>query len=625
MAPSTRSRKKPEVVKDPYEFPEKSPDKVATRSSGRAQLAQRSEAEPPRLRMSNRRAGVRLNMPDSTAATTRKRKRAQPEPPQAGSDDHDDDGEEEEPEERNSPAPTPAFIRDINEGIRGSPSTAEAQPIPRPTRRQRNARPRSSGLAAPTEPTTVAEDAEDNAAPVQQQRRRGRGRPKKKSPVAHTGRGIEPHADASEAQEPQAAPELAEAEDYEEETDVVPAEPTASIAEVKQPQVKITADRLAHLEATIARSSWTGRKKDCHLLLKGKPETEEEWLNRMEEAISSRGTSLVKRIGQLIAIIKEAPRGFNLINEQTSYLSEYSGDIDDLFLTMQHETYQLTSAMEPAGSENARRKSAAAVRDTRTVYIPLLVFALRDTFRLGGGCGEGGEIHPSTQGTFTHMTLSLASLLIQLATALWEALKASYIATGDDTKHLQGLYDQLSGFERNVAWGLKIVEERDPERLRRAKEQDEAVKLEVNARRQEDINERDRKLAAFVASTQRMRQQLSASRGSNHHEGISLPDSDSDSDMDESFELVSEGGLSRDTVEEEEELARAQLEQERIAEMERQEQRKKEEALRRQKEWYMEKDREAREQREAVLRARREHYERRFAAFAASTQHMKAG
>lgn len=629
MAPNTRSGRKPDVAQNPYDIPESSPIGVATRSSRTTASDKTVRNEPPKLRMSNRRTGVKLSQrPEPKAVATGKRKRDLPESPQAGSSSQEKNGGEEYNGERNSPAPTPAFIRDINEGIRGSPTTSEARPALRPNHQKRNDRPQISD-SAPVRTVSIAEVEvpQPSAAAEQLPVRRGRGRPKRKDHTAEHQPNIVPEPSAPEAQEAQGkrpAPEAADQEEHEEELNApLPVPTAAAVAETKHTLIQITAGGLAHLETTISLPAWTGRQKECHLLLKGQQETEEEWLDRLRDDMTGRSRSMAKPIGQLLAIIRAAPRDPNYVDDQSTYLSERFDAMDALMIRVQRKTDQLSSAMESRSSEARRHKSEAAMNDTRSIYIPLLVFVVLHTFHLGGGSGQNDQIHPSTQGTFTKITLSLASRLIQSVMTLWEALKAAYVSAADETKHLQGLYDQLSEFERNVTWGLKVVAERDPERLRRAKERDEAAERAKNARRQEEVNERDKRLSAFIASTQRMRQELVASKASEHHRTILSSDAESESDMDESFELVSEGGLSRDSDAEEEELARAQLEQERNAELARQEERQRQETERRKKQWYMEKDREAQERRAAASKARREDWERRFAAFAASTQQMK--
>lgn len=390
--------------------------------------------------------------------------------------------------------------------------------------------------------------------------------------------------------------------------------PALATPQHERPTAKIKADKLAQTEVTISTPDWTGLKKECGQFFLRKPnELVSHWLRRMGSPSWNGGKRMLKVIGKLHHVLRGAPRMPNL-NEQNEYFSTHLEDIEDSVSYIQDQADALAGLVV----------SGTAGTEVRTRFVPLLVLTMREAFRLGGSQGENGEIHPSSEGTFTKSSLDLISILLEVTLELSEALSKGRRDRGDPHGRLQQLIDELTAFQGRLDWGLRIVEERDPERLRRAKERDEAIQRAAQARTQGVLDERRDRMAAFIAGTQRVRQsivptttfgtQLTStptftSTPYTVHQAPEDYDPFLDSD-DDAYTGDSDEQLAR-------QLEWEQLEQERV---EREKRQAEEQRIARLKE----KDRVAREKKEAEVRARREKMELRFKSFVASSQQMWA-
>ncbi|KAK0384749.1 LOW QUALITY PROTEIN: hypothetical protein NLU13_7227 [Sarocladium strictum] len=390
----------------------------------------------------------------------------------------------------------------------------------------------------------------------------------------------------------------------------------------------VQAGKLAYLEKTISSKAWTGLKTNCRqTLLKQANETEDRWLKRLKKRGLLRwasGKSLLEAVDTLHEILQDAPK-MPHADEQNSYFSEVRNDLKTVLARIESLTFRLSLVLWSA-------KTASAAEATTTAFIPLLVMALQESFRLGGAFGDDGEFETVSTGTFTDVSLGIMRHLVQVILQLWEALHGYRFKVDEEPKPLHRLYDQLVSFEGNIDGGLRIIMSRDPERLRLAKQRDENIERLRAMEDQKRLEECELRMSAFTASTQRMRGSLPSSqfatqqpqstprqlirssaqylrstpqqafRSSNIPTIAVREFSEEDSGNDSGdYDLEIAEQLQRDRQERDQEAAR----QERIALLKKQ-------------------DRLAQEMREAQARARKETMNKRMAAFIASSQAMRA-
>jgi hypothetical protein len=388
--------------------------------------------------------------------------------------------------------------------------------------------------------------------------------------------------------------------------------------EQKRPVVKVRADKLAYLEKTVSSKNWTGLNTDCRqTLLRKANESEKRWHKRLRKYGLSKWSGakdLLWAIDSLNEIIQDSPK-MPRADEQNAHFSDNLDDLKKVVTWTQDMANNLGDVLISGVRRDEQNRPAAAAEATTRVFIPLLVLTLCESFRLGGASNAGdGHFEAVSAGHFTNVSLGITSYLIEVIMKLWGDLREYRIKADEDHKPLERLHDQLASFQRSVDEGLRIIEDRDPERLRLAKERDGRIEEARQLEEQERNEEREARMSAFIASTQKIRQSLTSPvqatlplRSTPQQPFRStVIDLDGEEEEEDPFE---------DSRDEDQAIAE-QLEQDR-------EEREQEEARQRRIAMLKKQDRRAREKREAEVKARKEAMEKRFRAFIASSQQMR--
>lgn len=285
-------------------------------------------------------------------------------------------------------------------------------------------------------------------------------------------------------------------------------------AEKKRPTVKIRADKLANMESILASKDWSGLRKDFReTFARRRTASGRTWAREVKRPFSEkwpRGKILLKALGILHDILDDAP-AMPEEDEQNQYFSTNLDDLKPTVAAIEGSTDKLGELLLSRRTGNGRKPPAAADEVATETLMPLLAIALCKSFRLGASFGEDEEIEATSAGTFTTVTLGIISHLTEIIARLSKDLMDSRIRADVDHKPLQRLSDHIQNFQRSVDDGLRIIKDRDPERLRRLKERDELIKRARQREAQEAKEDRDRRMSAFITGTQRIGQELSQS------------------------------------------------------------------------------------------------------------------
>jgi hypothetical protein len=282
-------------------------------------------------------------------------------------------------------------------------------------------------------------------------------------------------------------------------------------AEKKRPSVKIRADKLANLENILASKDWSGLRKDFRETFARRPTASgRTWAREVKRPISDkwpRGKELIKALGILHDILDDAPTMPDE-DEQNEYFSTNLDDLKPTVVAIEGLTEKLGNVLLSRRTANGRSPPAAVDEMATEILMPLLAIALCKSFRLGASFGDDEEIEATSAGTFTTITLGIISHLTEIIVRLSKDLMDSRIRADVDHKPLQRLSDQIQVIQRSVDDGLRIIKDRDPERLRRLQERDELIKQARQREAQGAKEDRDRRMSAFIAGTQRIGQEL---------------------------------------------------------------------------------------------------------------------